>query len=118
MFYENFKAGWITRGFEDDLEPCAVFVKRFPAGKEITRAKAYVSALGLYEMTLNGGRAGDARFAPGWTAYQRRLQYQTQYKGPSEMCRANVTALTLPRPIYRKAEAAPSKSRLPFFDVS
>lgn len=77
MSYENFKADWITHGFADDLEPCAVFVKDFPTEKTVAKARIYISALGLYEMKLNGKRVGDARFTPGWTSYQRRLQYQT-----------------------------------------
>ena len=33
--------------------------------------------LGLYEMQINGQRVGDHVFAPGWTSYDKRLQYQT-----------------------------------------
>lgn len=77
LSYENFKADWITHAFADDLEPCAVFVKDFSTKKAVARARVYVSALGVYEMQLNGKRVGDARFTPGWTSYQSRLQYQT-----------------------------------------
>ncbi len=77
LTYKNFHAGWITHGFADDLAACAVFEKEFSLDKKVKSARAYVSALGLYEMTLNGRRVGDARFAPGWTSYQERLQYQT-----------------------------------------
>ncbi len=51
--------------------------------KEITlreapiRARAYVSGLGCYEMTINSTRVSDDVFAPGWTRYTRRVQYQT-----------------------------------------
>ncbi len=77
MSWENFHADWITHDFADDLEPCAVFVRDFSAQKTVECARMYVSALGVYEMALNGQRVGDARFAPGWTSYQERLQYQT-----------------------------------------
>lgn len=30
MEYSNFQAEWITHGFEDGLEPCAIFVKKIP----------------------------------------------------------------------------------------
>jgi len=30
----------------------------------------------LYEAHINGQRVGDAYLTPGWTAYQKRLQYQ------------------------------------------
>lgn len=72
-----FSADWITHGFEDALEPCAVFVKSFAAKKDIAKARVYISSLGLYEMRLNGSRVGDAKFTPGWTSYQKYLQYQT-----------------------------------------
>lgn len=40
-------------------------------------ARMRATALGLYELTLNGTRVGDALLTPGWTAYQKRLAYQT-----------------------------------------
>ena len=30
----------------------------------------------MYEIQLNGKRVGDAYLAPGWTSYNKRLQYQ------------------------------------------
>ena len=74
---ENIKASFITHGFDDSLEACAVFTKSFILAKKVKQARAYVSALGLYAMELNGKRVSDVRFAPGWTSYQERLQYQT-----------------------------------------
>ena len=41
------------------------------------RARLYVSALGLYEFSIDGERVGDQVLTPGWTAYQHRLRYQT-----------------------------------------
>lgn len=70
-------AQWITHGFEDDLEPCAIFEKDFEAKGEVVRARLYASALGIYEFTLNGEKLTDTCFAPGWTSYQTRIQYQT-----------------------------------------
>lgn len=40
------------------------------------RATLYVSALGLYEVHINGQRVGDDVMAPGWTDYHRRVEYQ------------------------------------------
>lgn len=74
---ENWQADWITHGFEDNIEPCAVFVTEFTSQKEIARARVYASALGIYEFTMNGVPTSDIRFAPGWTSYQSRIQYQT-----------------------------------------
>ncbi|MEU8818790.1 family 78 glycoside hydrolase catalytic domain [Actinoplanes sp. NPDC048796] len=43
----------------------------------VVRARLYVTAHGLYIANLNGHRVGDEQLAPGWTAYQHRLRYQT-----------------------------------------
>jgi len=47
------------------------------ADKEVTRARVYASAHGVYELELNGGRVGDHELAPGWTDYRKRVQHQT-----------------------------------------
>ena len=76
----NWKAHWITHGFADDLEACAVFEKNFslrPGADGIREAYLYISALGIYEAVLNGQRVSDAYFAPGWTSYGSAIQYQT-----------------------------------------
>ena len=44
--------------------------------KNIKSARAYVTALGGYVMSINGKRVGDAVFTPGWTHYPKRIQYQ------------------------------------------
>ena len=77
MDYRTMKADWITHAFEDGLEPCAVFEKAFSLSGPLSRARAYVTSLGVYAMRLNGQRVGEERFAPGWTSYQKRLQVQT-----------------------------------------
>ena len=51
--------------------------KPFAIDKEIRRATAYVTALGLYELRLNGARVGDHLLSPEWTNYHKRVQYQT-----------------------------------------
>jgi alpha-L-rhamnosidase len=42
-----------------------------------SRARLYITALGLYEAYLNGKRIGQDLFTPGWTSYHARLAYQT-----------------------------------------
>ena len=41
------------------------------------RATIYATALGIYELHLNGQRVGDAWFAPGWSDYHQRAYYNT-----------------------------------------
>jgi alpha-L-rhamnosidase len=44
---------------------------------EVTSARLYITAHGVYTATLNGHRVGDHVLAPGWTVYRQRLRYQT-----------------------------------------
>jgi alpha-L-rhamnosidase len=43
----------------------------------MVKARLYATAHGVYVPELNGERVGDLELAPGWTAYQQRLRYQT-----------------------------------------
>jgi alpha-L-rhamnosidase len=55
----------------------APFLRRdFVVEKPIMRARLYATALGLYEFEINGQRVGDLELAPGWTDYNKRVQYQ------------------------------------------
>lgn len=75
----DFKAEWITAGFPEDSiqRPSPVFRKQFNTSKKIESAVAYITAHGMYEAQINGKRVGDAYLTPGWTSYNKRLQYQT-----------------------------------------
>jgi len=59
------------------LPPARQYRKEFTADKTVKRATIYSTALGIYELYLNGQRVGDARFAPGWTDYHQRAYYNT-----------------------------------------
>ena len=50
--------------------------KDFDLAKPVRRAVLYVTALGLYEIHINGNRVGDHAFAPDWTDYDKRVRYQ------------------------------------------
>jgi alpha-L-rhamnosidase len=50
--------------------------KAFALTRRVVRARAYASGLGLYELHVNGHRVGNDLFAPGWTDYDTRVQYQ------------------------------------------
>ena len=71
----EFQAKWI-RTSEDTGGVCPVFRKEWKTEKEVERATLYLTALGVYEAHLNGKRVGNYVLAPGWTAYDKRLQYQ------------------------------------------
>ncbi len=55
----------------------AYFRKRFSVDKAVARARVYASARGLYELYLDGRKVGSDLLRPGWTDYNRRIQYQT-----------------------------------------
>ncbi len=49
----------------------------FTIGTPVKSARIYATALGEYELFLNGKRVGDQVFAPGWTDYRQHVNYQT-----------------------------------------
>lgn len=73
-------AEWIQGplvGGERTTAPAAYLSRKFRIDKPVTQARLYVTALGLYEIELNGKRVGDHHLAPGWTDTNKRLRYQT-----------------------------------------
>ncbi len=50
--------------------------KNFTVAAPIQKAVLYASALGLYEARINGQRVGNHIFAPEWTDYRKRVEYQ------------------------------------------
>lgn len=76
----DWSARWIGGpmvGGTHTSSPCPFVRREFTVTKPVVRARLYASALGCYEPYLNGERVGDVEFAPGWTDYHRRIQYQT-----------------------------------------
>ncbi|MFY0651784.1 MAG: family 78 glycoside hydrolase catalytic domain [Cyclobacteriaceae bacterium] len=59
------------------LPPARYVRKSFYIQKKIKRATAYTTALGLYELRLNGFKVGDQYLLPGWTDYNKRVYYQS-----------------------------------------
>jgi alpha-L-rhamnosidase len=65
--------------YDPAARPLPLLRKEFStaAGKTIASARVYASALGLYELAINGKRVGDQVLAPGWTNYHARIQAQS-----------------------------------------
>jgi alpha-L-rhamnosidase len=59
------------------LRPAPLLRREFDVEKPVARARAYVSGLGYYELSLNGKRVGDHALDPGWTTYSKRTLYST-----------------------------------------
>lgn len=74
----DWKAQWISPGYNEDLSmrPSPIFRKTFVLRKKVAAATAFITAHGLYTAKINGQRIGDAYLTPGWTSYNKRLQYQ------------------------------------------
>lgn len=75
-------ADWITGNYSVDKKkryPVDCFRKSFtvPEDKQVLRARAYMTACGVYEGQLNGYKIGNFVLAPGITDYRKRVQYQT-----------------------------------------
>jgi alpha-L-rhamnosidase len=100
----DWQAAWIEPGLPEDIAtsgPAPMLRSVFTMDGSVTSARAYITALGLYEAEINGRRVGDQRFTPGWTAYQKRVQYQTY--DVTELLRpgANAIGITLGDGWYR-----------------
>ena len=76
----DWKVRWIEPALPDDPKtsgPAPMLRRDFTLKGAIVRARAYVTSHGLYELEINGARVGDQVLTPGWTSYNKRLQYQT-----------------------------------------
>ncbi|MBS4198644.1 family 78 glycoside hydrolase catalytic domain [Bacillus sp. FJAT-49732] len=76
----EWSAEWISS--PSDLElmdgtQSPILHRNFSLNAPVSSARIYATALGIYNLQLNGEKIGDAYFTPGWTNYNERLQYQT-----------------------------------------
>ena len=76
------KAQWISDASyhftEKKVSPIPMtFRKRIYTNKKAARATLYATAMGIYDVYINGKRVSDRYFAPGFTSYAHTLQYQT-----------------------------------------
>lgn len=74
----DWKAKWIgaelTGGPRTNV-PAPYLRKEFSLPGPVQSARLYITALGLHETTLNGQVVSPDVFAPGWTDYHKRVQY-------------------------------------------
>jgi alpha-L-rhamnosidase len=59
------------------MTPPPHFRNTFRVEKPVKRALLYATALGVYELGLNGKPVSDDVFSPGWTEYKKRVHYLT-----------------------------------------
>ena len=70
---------WLAKWIEPSEKPtaCPMLRKEFSLKGNVESAYAFVSGVGLYELRLNGQKVGEDYLTPGWTSYNKRIQYQT-----------------------------------------
>ena len=103
LHVSDWKAKWIEPGYVEDsvMRPSPLFRKEFSTSKKIISATAYITSHGLYEAQINGKRISDAYFTPGWTSYNKRLQYNV-YDITNLLAKGNnAIAVTLGNGWYR-----------------
>jgi alpha-L-rhamnosidase len=63
---------------DNTIGPGRYLRKNFVATKTISKARLYATALGVYEVSVNGQRVNhDSLLDPGWTDYTKRVMVQT-----------------------------------------
>jgi len=76
----DWHARWIAPGFDQDPvkpDPAPLLRGAFKIDGPIRAARLYITSLGLYAAQLNGRDVGDQLLTPGWTDYDKRIEYQT-----------------------------------------
>ena len=58
------------------LPPASYLRTTFRADKSVRSATLYATALGIFDLHLNGQRVADEYFSPGWTDYTKRVHYR------------------------------------------
>lgn len=92
----------ITPGSE---VPSPMFRKEFDVSKQIAQARFYISALGIYEVYLNGQKVGDEYFSPGQSVYSKEVHYRTYDVTEQLQKGENAAGVLLGAGRYNKAKA-------------
>ncbi len=76
----DINAKWITGNYNVNKKkryPVDCFGKKITVKENLSKARLYITACGLYEAQLDGKKIGDFCMAPGYTDYKKRIQLQT-----------------------------------------
>ena len=99
----DWQAQWLNDGGENPTndadfyqdDPAPLFRKPFVISQKVVRARLYISGIGYYEASLNGGRIGTTVLDPGWTQYSKRVLYRTYDVTAQVQPGANCLGITL-----------------------
>ncbi|QIK53049.1 family 78 glycoside hydrolase catalytic domain [Dysgonomonas sp. HDW5B] len=75
----NWAGKWISDGQDVSYKPTFYFRKdvNLDKNKKIKSARAYITAAGLYELSINGLKVGDRMLDPMYTRFDKRNLYST-----------------------------------------
>ena len=76
----DWRAHWIATplmGSKGTPARVPMLRRSFELPQPVERARLYITALGVYDVEINGQRAIDAELAPGWTDLRNRVRYQS-----------------------------------------
>ncbi|MCR4615610.1 MAG: glycoside hydrolase family 78 protein [Clostridiales bacterium] len=103
----DWQGKWITGNYRVNKKlryPVDCFKKDFYIDEKVSSARLYVTACGLYSMTVNG-KPVSMPLAPGVTDYRKRVQYQT-YDVTELICEKNTITAELADGWYRGSVGA------------
>ncbi len=72
---DSWTAQFISPGFHEDVNP--VLFREFIITKPVSKARIYITGLGLYEVWFNHNKCGDEYLAPGFCDYSSAIPFQT-----------------------------------------
>src|SRR6185369_2068377 len=68
----DWRAAFVTPDWDEPLDaaqPAPLLRREFELRPGLARARLYATALGVYELEINGRPVGEEVLAPGWTSY-------------------------------------------------
>ena len=79
LYNQEWKADFISADSDNDQKNSkgTLVRKSFPVEKEVKCAYVCATALGLYQLFINGKKVGKDELTPGFTSYHKHLVYQT-----------------------------------------
>lgn len=111
---EDWAGKWITCDSTEKRHP--YFEKEIcpAAGKEVAKARLYISGLGLYEAFYNGERIGNEYFTPYSNDYNEWVQYQT-YDVTEQMKHSGTLSVLLGNGWYKARFGFTAKEDVGFY---
>jgi len=73
----RWRGKWVSDGELVNYRPASYFRKEFISEKKIKKARAYITAAGLYELSINGEKVSDEMLNPMYTRFDKRNLYST-----------------------------------------